>query len=449
VSLAVPHATPRTWGRSGGLFVGGTLLTTSAEVPMTKAEARAISAWAAGFAARATGDRLIAFADVVDDGILRQVPELADDPMLVADLHSSTRAHWAEFLSLLSQPEHRLVLAAQAVDLARTLARRGMDLAVLLKIYRAAHHGVFETFSSVVDGLDDTAPPREEVLKFLWRRADLWIDDSIEELIKVFYAERERLHDGALARRATMIDALLDGSVTDVAKGSEVLGHPLRQWQTGFVIWSDEADLVTSDFLQATATDLGAALRGSRPLTHVAGSRDLWVWVATPEPPPEDVVSVLQPTLAGRGVHVAVGLPAQGIDGFRSSHTEARAAERLCLAARRCPSVVTYREVEMLSLAMENESLLKRMVEREVGQLSGADRNLALVRETVLAYLTNRMNVETTADKLFVHKNTVRYRLARAEELLGHPLTTRPAQVELGLRYLDWFGRPQDAGPDQ
>jgi DNA-binding PucR family transcriptional regulator len=65
------------------------------------------------------------------------------------------------------------------------------------------------------------------------------------------------------------------------------------------------------------------------------------------------------------------------------------------------------------------------------------------VRETVLAHLTT-LNVEATADRLFVHKNTVRYRIAKAEELLGHPLSERSTQVELALRWVSLFGSPGD-----
>lgn len=59
----------------------------------------------------------------------------------------------------------------------------------------------------------------------------------------------------------------------------------------------------------------------------------------------------------------------------------------------------------------------------------------------MLAYLTTR-SVEAVADRLFVHKNTVRYRIARAEELLGHPLTERAAHLALALRYVALFGPP-------
>ncbi|WP_235737376.1 helix-turn-helix domain-containing protein [Nocardioides alcanivorans] len=82
------------------------------------------------------------------------------------------------------------------------------------------------------------------------------------------------------------------------------------------------------------------------------------------------------------------------------------------------------------------------MVRREIGPLMGDDKFLTQLRETVLAHLTNRMNVEAAAAQLFVHKNTVRYRLARAEELLGHPLADRAATLELALRHVSLFGSP-------
>jgi DNA-binding PucR family transcriptional regulator len=105
---------------------------------------------------------------------------------------------------------------------------------------------------------------------------------------------------------------------------------------------------------------------------------------------------------------------------------------------------VLYRDVELLCLTAGSESLTRRMAERELGALGGAAKNISLIRETVLAYFESGLNVEATAERLYVHKNTVRYRLARAEELVGHGLSERPAHLELALRYLSMFGPLQE-----
>ena len=402
---------------------------------------RVFSTWLEGFVQDATRNA-DAFVGLVDDTIVKQIPELAQDPVLLEDMHQSTRAQFLAFLAVLDQPEHRLMLPSQAVDLARSLARRGKDLGVLLKIYRDGHKGVLAYFSEVADALDAAGPAPDEVLKYLWTRADLWMADSIEALIETFAEERQQQHEGALARRTEMIGTLLDGAAVAVDDATKTLGHPLRKWQSAFVIWAAAATTTTTDALLATADDVAKALGGSRPLTFVAGSRDLWAWVATTTQPEHKTLATLSEVLASRGVHLASGIPAPGARGFRSSHAEARAAQHLTMSAPHIPPLVSYGEVELLCLAAESGDLLRRMVDREVGALCGADKNLALVRETALTYLMHRLNVEATAEKLFVHKNTVRYRLARAEELLGHPLNERSAHVELALRYVSLFGPP-------
>ncbi|WP_183092946.1 PucR family transcriptional regulator [Nocardioides stalactiti] len=376
----------------------------------------------------------------VDARILGQIPELGSDPTLVRDLSLSTIGQWEAFLDNLEG--HRpFALPPRAADLARSLARRGMDLAVLLKIYRTAHKTVLDIFGEITETIAADGPPPDQVLKFLWTRAVEWLDDSVEQLIITFADEHRHLVEGALLQRAERIREILAGG-DDADGASRDLAHPLAQWQTALVLWDPVADRAAAQPLNDLAVQAARLLGGPRPLTLASSSRDLWCWVATPTQPDVSVLAGLAATLTDHRVHLAVGVPQTGLAGFRTSHAEAFAAQRLCLGAARVPAVVDYPDVELLCLLADDHDLLHRMVAREVGALIGADKNLGLIRDTALTFLTQRQNVEATAELLFVHKNTVRYRLARAEELLGHPLTAHPTKVEVALRYVALFGPP-------
>jgi DNA-binding PucR family transcriptional regulator len=408
---------------------------------MAEVRSPALNAWVQGYVKRASEDTVIdSFVAHVDEVITKQIPEIAKDPMLVGDLHRSTRAQWRAFAANLEQ-DHRLVLPSQAADLARSLARRGMDLGILLKVYRVANQSVFQFLNEFIDDVSDEEPARDEVLVFIWGRAGQWMDDSVESLIETFYEERQRLHDGAVARRTDTIEALLGDAPPSADEAARSLGHALHQWQTASVVWAPDADSFTSEALLDAANAAAQLLDAPPPVTMVAGSRDLWCWMATPRSPDLAALAALEPMLREAGLRMTLGLPRPGVQGFRTSHAEARAAQSLALSAVPTTGLILYDDVELLCLVAGQDELMRRMVAREIGQLAGADKNLGLVRQTALAYL-KCMNVEATAEQLFVHKNTVRYRIARAEELLGHPLSERSTQLELALRWVELFGPP-------
>jgi len=55
------------------------------------------------------------------------------------------------------------------------------------------------------------------------------------------------------------------------------------------------------------------------------------------------------------------------------------------------------------------------------------------LRETLVTYLASEQHIGRTAEALFVHPNTIRYRLGRVEEALGLPITSAPALANLVL----------------
>jgi DNA-binding PucR family transcriptional regulator len=317
---------------------------------------------------------------------------------------------------------------------------------VLLKVYRAGNLVLWEHFIEVIDDLPPDGPTRDETLIFLWTRGGAWLDESIERITEIYYDVQAQALESRITRKAETVRAVLEGLPTS-DDASNVLGHTLSHWQTAFVVWVDTAQSGATRVMQDAARSLATALGAPPPLTIPQSSRDMWCWAATSGAP--RLVPALESLDAGE-TRLAVGMPARGVAGFRTSNQEARDVQRLIMAVPDAPAVVRYDEVELLCLAHAESESFRRMVQRELGALAGDATGIAQARETLLCYLTNGTNVEAVASQLFVHRNTVRYRLNRAEELLGHRITERLGHVELALRYVDLFGvaaEPEELSP--
>ncbi|HEY5854315.1 MAG TPA: helix-turn-helix domain-containing protein [Aldersonia sp.] len=414
---------------------------------MTGPNSAELDAWLKDYVARASQpDYADNFMHRINDAILARVPQVRDDPLLVEDLDASTRAHWLGFLETLTRPELTLVFPEPAAEFARSVARRGHELRVLLKVYRQGNLTLWEHFTEVIDDLPANGPTRDETLVYLWTRGGAWLDESIERITEIYSEVQAQALETRIAGKMDTIRALLEGHPpADDASGS--LRHALNQWQTAFVVWvqpgTEEASRVMQDAARAFATTLGAP----PPLTIPRSGRDLWCWAATPKAPKLEAALESLDRDEHPDVQLAIGMPARGVAGFRASNQEARDVQRLIMSVPEPPRIVRYDEVELLCLAHAESESFRRMVLRELGPLTGDASGIEHTRATLLCYLTNGANVEAVASELFVHRNTVRYRLNRAEELMGHRITERIGHVELALRYLDLFGGVDD--PDE
>jgi hypothetical protein len=414
------------------------------EVTIVAQNSAELNAWLQEYVTHASRpDYVDDFVRRMDDGILARVPEVRDDPLLVEELHDSTRSHWLSFLQVLTRHEPRLIFPVPAAEFARSVARRGHELGVLLKVYRAGNLILWEHFTEVIGDLPANGPSRDETLVFLWTRGGAWLDESIERITEIYYEVQAQAMESRIAGKAETVRALLEGLSTS-DDTSDALGHPISHWQTAFVVWVDPGQSDASRVLQDAARSFATALGAPPPLTIPQSSRDMWCWAATPSAP--RLAPALEPLkqLGIGGARLAVGMPARGVAGFRTSNQEAREVHRLIMAVTDAPTIVRYDELELLCLAHAESDSFRRMVRRELGGLAGDGTGIAHARETLLCYLTNGTSVEAVAGQLFVHRNTVRYRLNRAEELLGHRITERLGHVELALRYVELFGVARD-----
>jgi DNA-binding PucR family transcriptional regulator len=74
------------------------------------------------------------------------------------------------------------------------------------------------------------------------------------------------------------------------------------------------------------------------------------------------------------------------------------------------------------------------LAREELGPLAAAGPRAALLRGTVEAWFAAGEAPARAAERLGVAPRTVSYRLRRAEQLLGHPIATRRAELEVALR---------------
>ncbi|GAB2654917.1 PucR family transcriptional regulator [Prescottella soli] len=382
-----------------------------------------------------TQDALDVFLAGLEESFSADVPELVADAELQRDLRSAVRSQLSAFLAA-SGPSSaggpaEAPISVEAHALARTVAQRGLELRVLSQLYHAGHRAMLSFATEFLQQEDLDPQFKLEVLTTMWSQTSELLNAMLDELAVTYSDERERLLQGAFASRVTTVREILDGG-GGVAQSSGLLGYPLRLEHTAVVAWVDDS----TSFAGSLDRVVTRIARGRRALSVPSGAHGVWSWIANDG----DDAWVIDPSLIPDGVRLAVGAPAPGIAGFRSSHREALAAQRIAEVGKRRAVVTRYADVEVVSLLSADPDGMRTLVERELVGLLGSDAASERLRDTLRAVLGCHGNHEAAARRLGIHKNTVRYRMQRVEESLGGEILTRRLKLELALKCFDVFG---------
>ncbi|GGR74204.1 hypothetical protein J2S40_001211 [Nocardioides luteus] len=397
-----------------------------------------VAAWLPAFVADELRPEMIeGWVARTSSAIRRELPEIASEPDFVAALDEAVREHWLAFLAAFVQPEFRAHLPGAGGRMAREVAGRQLPLELLIKIYRAAQQESWRYVTGVVNALPADQIDQAGLLIFLWGRASSWIDAAITDSTEIFHAECSRHARGVVAQRYEVVKALLVGEPTDPRHTAAALGgYPLSVQHTALILDTAEAHAI--DELDRIAREAARRLGGSSPLVVHPGGRQLWAWIGTRDQPKLDGLDDLAPSLQSISAVMYVGAPASDQDGFVSSHDDARRTQRVAARGTTSSPVMRYDRVELLAL-LGCSAEVDRFVDRVLGPLGSADEAAARIRETVLAFLSHGGNVEEAAEQLCVHRNTVRYRLGRAEELLERPVAKTGDELRLAIQHRDLF----------
>lgn len=386
---------------------------------------------------QASAEATESWVDRVSTPLLAQSPEVAGDAVLARSVRATVRAHWLAFVASLEEPEGQFHLVPAAAELASDLARRGSNLTLLFRLYRIGQHEVWTHLTAITPEFVGADGAAADFLVFVWGRASAWLDAAVEESVEVFQNERDRIRQGRAAQRLDAVRAILDGTDGQARELSAALGgHPLSSYQTAMLLHTDDAERVAE--LQEAAGVLARQLQNRNPLIVSPGGHELWMWAASRDAPDLALLESCRPWLRDHQVFVAVGSPAEGAAGFRLSHHEAQQAQAIALRSRRRSPITSYGDVELLCLLAASGDAARRFVERTLGALAEEGEGRERLRETLRTFLATG-SVDLAATALTVHKNTVRYRIAQAESLLGRPARSASAELDLALRYHDAF----------
>jgi purine catabolism regulator len=133
--------------------------------------------------------------------------------------------------------------------------------------------------------------------------------------------------------------------------------------------------------------------------------------------------------LAGRGAGAHAGVAPPIHDALAISPSWSAALVALKSAIRTAKPILHYDDLTLPSVLL-NEMPLDGLRPKVAAWLEPLDDN-PRIRETLQSYLDHGLDVRATARALHLHPNSVRYRLSRAEVLLGAPLRSPETIVAL------------------
>jgi hypothetical protein len=366
-------------------------------------------------------------ADLLVGAIHRRVPEYAefDGPELWEAVRDSCLANLETGLAAIAGdrrvPEQ---VPADARELALITARLGLPLGALLRTYRIGHAIVWERMFELLDAEPLDPPARREAIA----AASAYLFDHVDRVSAMvtdeYTAERDRFLRSREQRRTQLVRDVLEGADPDPAEAMGTLDYDLRRDHLALVVSAPDAEAV----VRALGRDLDAPHR----LVVVLSGDTAWGWLARTR---EFALPERLPAV--EGARISFGEPAAGVEGFRTSHRQARDAHRVALRTGAHEQPVRYEDVALESLAGGDDARAAVFVARELRGIDGDDARSRRLRATLRAYFAAGQNASSAAAMLGVHEHTVAYRLRTIEEALGRPVTTRRAELETALRLFE------------
>jgi PucR C-terminal helix-turn-helix domain/GGDEF-like domain len=357
--------------------------------------------------------RLRARSAEIEEALILRVRALSDpteedDPEYRSGLRATiTEVFEYALMSIEHGPEWSGPIPPAVAAQARRATRHGIRLDTVLRRYAAGDRLLSEFIMEEADRLSSQG------LRQVLRTQGYQVDRLMAAVAAEYMDEREQMRRSPTQRLAERVQRLLVG---DGPIDLDDLDYEFNGWHLGVVV------------MGATATEVLRAV--DRPMLVVpSGNEVVWAWLGTRRRLASSEIDALAATAFPKDASLAIGEPRRGIDGWRLTHQEARAAYEVML--RRPQPVTKSSEVVLLAAVLRDEALSKSLLTTYLEPLGGDSG--AVLRETLRAYFSAGSNAATAAAALGVDRHTVQRRLRKVEETLGRLLPCCHAELEVAL----------------
>ena len=148
----------------------------------------------------------------------------------------------------------------------------------------------------------------------------------------------------------------------------------------------------------------------------------------------EQFSEFLQNDLNGIEYTLNIGEKCESISKLQKSFHETSKTNPVLEHINRKNEIIFYDEMGFYRMLMsyENTAPMQRFADEVLDPIIQYEKKAhTQLMETMWAYFECDCNLQRTADKLFSHKNTVKYRLQRVEQLTGKSFANRFQSQEL------------------
>ena len=391
-----------------------------------------------------------AWLDELDEAVLSAagMAEVAGDPVLAAGMRRVIRSnvlHWAA--ANVRDPGATVSpnVSPEPLRLAHDLLRRGLTPSAL-RAYRIMQSVFWQRWMSLTFRLTSDNDELQQLLAVSARSLFSFIDDTNAAIAEQMRRDREELTHGTQAERRETVELILAGASIGKQRAASRLGYNLDQTHTAAIVWSDLPDSDSALLNRATEA-LAQHVHTDRTLSVVATVATRWVWISGAAPPDLDRLADLDRLERAigdmRGIRIAIGSTAPGIEGFRSSHFDAIATQRLLARLHSPQRVAGFDAVELVSLVTQDATRADQFIKRTLGKFESASPDL---QTAVRTFVNEQCNASRAATRLYTHRNTLLRQLTRADELLPRPLGENSVNVAVALDVVHWGAGSHEYG---